>query len=62
MAVFGIEVDVALVRPPTVDETRYYVVEAPDEWEAALIAGQMAACTSIMPLGYRIINWEENDE
>lgn len=59
MSVFGIEVDVALVRPPTVDQIRYYVVEAPTAMEAALIAGQMAACTSIMPLGFRIVDWEE---
>lgn len=59
MPVFGIEIDVALVRPPTVDEIRYYVVEAPDALEAALIAGQMASCTSVMPLGFRIVEWEE---
>lgn len=59
MSVFGIEVDVALVRPPKVDEIRYCVVEAENAMEAALIAGQIAACTSVMPLGFRIVEWEE---
>lgn len=59
MVVFVIEVDVALVRPPTVNEIRYYRTEAPTAMEAALISAQVAACTCVMPLGYRIIDWEE---
>lgn len=50
MSIHTVVVGVALDRPPTVDEYRRYVVEAEDPTEATLIALQMAACTSTMPV------------
>ncbi len=50
MAVFEVEVGVALGRPPAIDEYRYVLVEA-DSWtEANLVACQIAATRSVMPV------------
>jgi hypothetical protein len=45
-----ITVGVALERPPKEDERRRYSVAAASHSEAALVATQMAACTSVMPV------------
>lgn len=37
-------------RPPKVDEYRRYAVVAANQQEAVLVAQQMAACTSVMPV------------
>lgn len=54
MAVFSIIVGVALSRPPRTDEYRKVVVEAPNGREAMLVAAQMAACTSTMPVSTEV--------
>jgi len=53
VTIFAIEVGVALRRPPTVDEWRRVDVEAASLVEAKLIACQVAACTSVMPVEAR---------
>jgi hypothetical protein len=45
-----INIGVALKRPPFVDEYRRYAIAADTRTEAELIALQMAACTSVMPV------------
>lgn len=45
-----VTVGVALSRPPKVDEWRRYCVVAATRQEAELIAQQIAACTSVMPV------------
>lgn len=45
-----VRVAVALSRPPKIDEWRRYCVVAPNRQEAVLVAQQMAACTSVMPV------------
>lgn len=45
-----VKVAVALSRPPKIDEWRRYCVVAATRQEAELIAQQMAACTSVMPV------------
>lgn len=47
---YAVEVAVAHTRPPVIDEWRAYRVMATSRTEAELIAGQMAACTSVMPV------------
>lgn len=51
---FRVVVGVALRRPPTVDEYRLVVVEADSGSEAMLVAAQMAACTSVMPVSTKL--------
>lgn len=48
--IYSVDVAVALRRPPGVDEYRRVVVSAADPTEASLVAAQMAACTSVMPV------------
>lgn len=55
MAVFYVQVGVALQRPPRTDEYRKVVVEAVNGHEAMLIAAQVAACTSTMPVSTRLL-------
>lgn len=50
MQVWSVTVGVALKRPPTIDEYRHIKVWAEDGVEAELIACQVAACTSVMPV------------
>jgi len=50
MAVFEIVVGVALRRPPGTDQYRKVLVEASTVVEAKLVAAQIAACTSTMPV------------
>lgn len=45
-----VTVGVAMSRPPKVDEYRRYAVVAANQQEAVLVAQQMAACTSVMPV------------
>lgn len=44
MSVHEVEVGIALERPPTTQEIRKYMIEAPSEWDALLIAAQWAYC------------------
>jgi hypothetical protein len=48
--IYTVNLGVALARPPVVHEWRRYEIEATSWNDARLIAGQMAACTSVMPL------------
>jgi len=50
MAVYSILVGVALAYPPRTHEYRKVMVEAPNLREAKLVAAQMAACSSTMPV------------
>jgi len=53
--VYEIVVGVALERPPKVDELRKVLVVANSAVEAELIAQQIAACTSVMPVCSKLI-------
>lgn len=57
--IFYVHVGVCLERPPTVQEYRRYAVEAHCAVEAHLIATQMAACTSTMPVWADVVGDEE---
>lgn len=48
--VWSVTVGVALTRPPIIDEYRHTKVWAETGLEAELIACQVAACTSVMPV------------
>lgn len=50
MAVYAVEVGVALSRPPVIEEYRYVLVEADGWTEANLVACQIAAGSSVMPV------------
>lgn len=50
IVIYRVIVGVALRRPPREDEFRLTVVEADNPTEAKLIAAQIAACTSVMPV------------
>lgn len=56
-----VEVDLAIVRPPTVQVTSTWCIMAPDAMTAELTA--ISCATQVwkaeMPLGSRIIEWEE---
>ena len=56
-----VEVDLCLVRPPTVQRTSRVVLDAPDAMTAELTAISIATQVhkAEMPLGSRIIDWEE---
>jgi len=60
-SLWTVEVDLALVRPPTVQRTSRVILLARSASEAELTAISMA--TQIhraeMPVGSRIIDWEE---
>lgn len=47
---YTVHVGVALHRPPAVHEWRRVRVAASSDAEARLVACQMAACTSVMPV------------
>jgi hypothetical protein len=55
MAVYSIIVGVALAYPPRVHEYRKIMVEAPNVREAKLVAAQMAACSSTMPVSTELV-------
>lgn len=40
--IFEVEVGIALVRPPTTQEIRKYVLAAESEWDAVFLAAQWA--------------------
>jgi hypothetical protein len=48
--IFNVVIGVALHRPPRIDEFRLVQVEAADRNEARLIACQIAAVDSVMPV------------
>jgi hypothetical protein len=54
--IYRVQVGVALRRPPAVHEYRLVVVEAADRWEALLVAAQISACTSTMPVSTRLLD------
>lgn len=56
-----VEVDLALGRPVSLDVTSTWVIMAPDAMTAELTAISCAtqAWKAEMPLGSRIIDWEE---
>lgn len=56
-----VEVDLALVRPPTVQRTSRVTLLAPDATSAELTAISMATMIhkAEMPVGSRIIDWSE---
>lgn len=56
MTVFEVVVGVALARPPRVDEYRKVLVDAGDAVEATLIAAQIVACTSVMPVSTELVD------
>lgn len=53
MALFGVRVDVAYTRPPKVDDTYFYLLEANSRNGAELLACQWAASHArvVMPVG-----------
>lgn len=57
--IYYVEVAVALQRPPGIDEFRHTAVEADSPGEAELIAAQIAACTSTMPVWALVVGDEE---
>lgn len=61
MPVFTVIVGVALERPPTVQEYRKVLVAAESKYEAELVATQVAACTSVMPVSSQVIDPEFAD-
>lgn len=58
MHVYKVVVGVALARPPKVDEYRLVLVASNSRYEAELIACQIAACTSVMPVSSQVIDPE----
>ena len=62
MGIYGVQVDVALRRPPRVDARLYYRLTAQSGLEAELQAGQWAACRPgvVMPIGAVVLDWEED--
>lgn len=57
--IFYVEVVVSHQRPLKLDEFRRYAIEADHPDEADLIACQMAACTSVMPISSEVVGDEE---
>jgi hypothetical protein len=55
VTIYHVVVGVCLVRPPAVDEYRKVVVAADGPLEAELLACQIAACTSEMPVCSRLL-------
>lgn len=55
MTVYSIMVGVALSYPPRTHEYRKVCVEAPNAREAKLLAAQIAACTSTMPVSTELL-------
>lgn len=58
--IFYVEVGVALTRPlpDAPHQWRRYAIEAGSEQEAALVAAQMASCTSVMPMAVDVVGDE----
>lgn len=52
--IYTVIVGVALSRPPKIDEYRKVLVEATGKYEAMLIAAQISANTSTMPVYTKI--------
>lgn len=59
MALFGVRVDVAYTRPPTVDDTYFYLLEANSRHGAELLACQWAASHArvVMPIASDLEMW-----
>jgi hypothetical protein len=57
--IYYVTVAVALERPPTEQEYRRCVIEAPNVVYASLYAAQIAACTSVMPVSAEVTGDEE---
>lgn len=57
--VYRVMVGVALRYPPAEHEFRLVMVEADSPWEAKLIAAQISACTSTMPVSTRLLDEPE---
>lgn len=53
--IYRVDVGVALSRPPKIDEYRTYAIEAGSKVEANILACQMAACTSVMPVWSKVV-------
>lgn len=58
---FTVEVDLALTRPVAIHRMSRVIIDAPDAMTAEIQAISMACCihNAEMPLGSRIIDWEE---
>jgi hypothetical protein len=56
--IHAVTVGVALTRPPTLDEWRRVIVSASSEAEAQLVACQISACTSVMP----VVSWIDRED
>lgn len=57
--IYHVQVGVALQRPPRTDEYRKVAVEAVNGHEAMLIAAQIAACTSTMPVSTTLLRKDQ---
>ena len=55
--IFGVDVAVALKRPPRIDEYRRYIIAAESGDEAELIAQQWAYGNSAMPVWSVVTDW-----
>lgn len=62
MSIFGVEVDIALSRPPKIDQTVLCVVESPNGVEAELLACQIAQARQgvVMAVGSRVVDWSDD--
>ena len=62
MSIFAVEVDLALSRPPKIDQTVMIVVDAEDGVAAELLACQMAQARNdvVMAVGSRVIDWSDD--
>lgn len=62
MSVFGVQVGIALSRPPRTDRHVWFRIEAPTGVEAELIACQWAASHPrvVMPVSALVLDWEES--
>lgn len=55
-----VHVGVSLRRPPRLDEWRHIVVQADNPIDGMLLATQIAACTSVMPVEACLIRAESD--
>lgn len=60
MFTFGVQVEFATRYPIGAHETTYALIASATEWEACLIAAQIAACRPecIMPVSTKILTME----
>lgn len=61
MSIYTVEVEVALSRPPRVDATIYFALEAESGHAAELLAQQIAAYHPrvCMPVGSLVTSWDD---